>query len=95
MRELREAWGIRFGLPATRWMLEAGAIALRTETELILKSRRVVPGRLLADGFTFSYPEWRGAAADLCADWRRRGHRSAPGAAQTTSLTAPPARPER
>src|SRR5581483_1852126 len=46
MRQLREAWGIGFGLPATAWMLEAGAAALGTETELLLKSRRVVPGRL-------------------------------------------------
>src|SRR5262249_30150119 len=39
MRALREAWGIRIGLPAAEWMLEIGAIFLRTETELILKSR--------------------------------------------------------
>jgi hypothetical protein len=41
MRTLRAAWGRSFGLPAARWMLELGAIALRTETELVLKSRRV------------------------------------------------------
>ncbi|MCW8131204.1 MAG: TIGR01777 family oxidoreductase [Planctomycetota bacterium] len=70
MRTLREAWGTRIGLPATRWMLELGAIFLRTETELILKSRRVVPGRLRADGFSFTYPHWRPAADDLCARWR-------------------------
>src|SRR5471030_2989348 len=46
MATLREAWGISFGLPATPWMLELGALALRTETELILKSRRVIPGFL-------------------------------------------------
>ena len=40
MRTLRDAWGIRFGLPATRWMLELGTFVLRTETELVLKSRR-------------------------------------------------------
>jgi NAD dependent epimerase/dehydratase family enzyme len=45
MRVLREAWGARLGLPATRWMLEIGAWLMRTETELVLKSRRVVPGR--------------------------------------------------
>ena len=70
MRGLRRAWGARIGLPATEWMLELGAIALRTETELILKSRRVVPGRLLAGGFTFAFPEWPAAAADLCAQVR-------------------------
>jgi uncharacterized protein (TIGR01777 family) len=70
MRELRQAWGRGVGLPASEWMLEIGAFLLRTETELILKSRRVVPGRLLADGFSFSFPNWRDAAADLCQRWR-------------------------
>jgi uncharacterized protein (TIGR01777 family) len=66
MRILREAAGISFGLPATEWMLEIGAVLLRTETELILKSRRVVPARLLEHGFTFRYSEWPAAAYDLC-----------------------------
>ena len=72
MRGLREAWGIRVGLPASRWMLEAGAAVLRTETELILKSRRVVPGRLLDAGFEFRHPTWQEAARELCAEWRVR-----------------------
>ena len=66
MRLLREAWGMPVGLPAKRWMLEAGAVFLGTETELVLKSRRVVPGRLLKAGFTFQYPNWREAAILLC-----------------------------
>ncbi len=66
MRVIREACGVRFGLPAAPWMLAAGAWALRSETELILKSRRVVPARLLARGFEFTFPEWPGAARDLC-----------------------------
>jgi uncharacterized protein (TIGR01777 family) len=70
MRALRQAWGTRFALPATRWMLEIGAIFLRTETELILKSRRVIPGRLLEQGFTFEFPNWPEAASDLCRAWR-------------------------
>jgi uncharacterized protein (TIGR01777 family) len=79
MRVLRRAWGrrgARIGLPATRWMLEIGAVLMRTETELILKSRRVVPGRLLGAGFRFRFPDWPSAAADLCRRWRegRRGH---------------------
>jgi len=65
MKALREAWGAPIGLSATRWMLELGAVFLRTETELILKSRRVVPGRLLKDGFTFQFPDWPAAARDL------------------------------
>ena len=70
MRGLRDAWGIKFGLPATREMLEVGAWAMGTETELVLKSRRVVPGRLLDAGFTFAYPDWPEAASDLCGRWR-------------------------
>ena len=66
MRDLRKAWGVGFGLPATEWMLAIGAFFLRTETELILKSRRVIPGRLLNAGFTFDFPAWLEAAADLC-----------------------------
>ena len=72
MRALRDAWGARVGLPATRPMLEAGALLLRTETELILKSRRVVPTRLLEAGFQFRFPAWAAAAQDLCARWRTR-----------------------
>lgn len=70
MRELRRAWGTRVGLPATRWMLEIGAAILKTGTELVLKSRRVVPGVLLTDGFAFTYREWAAAATELCARWR-------------------------
>ena len=71
MRGLRTAWGIGIGLPAAEWMLEMGAVFLRTETELILKSRRVVPGRLLQDGFNFKFPSWPEAARDLCQKWKR------------------------
>ena len=66
MQILRDACGAPFGLPANKWMLEVGAVFMRTETELILKSRRVVPARLLEHGFTFQYPEWSSAARDLC-----------------------------
>jgi uncharacterized protein (TIGR01777 family) len=62
MRSLRVALGHRLALPATRLMAELGAFALRSDTELLLKSRRVVPGRLLASGFTFEHPVWRAAA---------------------------------
>lgn len=70
MRLLRHAWGAQIGLPARRWMLEIGAAFMRTETELILKSRRVVPARLLEHGFTFKFPTWNIAAPDLCGQWR-------------------------
>jgi NAD dependent epimerase/dehydratase family enzyme len=71
MADLRRAWGIGIGLPASSLMLEAGAIFLRTETELILKSRRVVPGRLLESGFRFDFADWPAAAKDLVARWRK------------------------
>jgi NAD dependent epimerase/dehydratase family enzyme len=61
MRTFRTVCGVPFGLPATEWMLELGAFFLRTETELIIKSRRVVPGRLLASGFAFRFPHFREA----------------------------------
>jgi len=51
-------------------MLEIGAVFMRTETELILKSRRVVPARLLEQGFTFRFPAWDAAARDLCRQWQ-------------------------
>ena len=71
VRVLRTAWGMPIGLPATAWMAAIGALVLQTETELILKSRRVVPGRLCAAGFTFQFPTWPEASRDLCARWRQ------------------------
>ena len=65
MAGLRRAYGARVGLPATNWMLEVGAFVLRTETELVLKSRRVVPRRLLQAGFEFRFPDWNEAAVEL------------------------------
>jgi uncharacterized protein len=73
MQALREAWGIRYGLPIPECMIEVGAFVLRTEPELILKSRRVMPGRLLADSFHFRFPEWPAAARNLVASWRKSG----------------------
>lgn len=72
MKALRKSWGVPVGLPATKWMLELGTFLLRTETELVLKSRRVVPTRLQESGFSFQFPEWSGAAHDLCRRWRER-----------------------
>jgi len=57
MAALRRACGMPVGLPVARWMLEIGAIAMRTETELVLKSRWVLPERLLAAGYVFAYPD--------------------------------------
>jgi uncharacterized protein len=65
MRELRQSRGVRVGLPAAKWMAELGAFAMRSDTELLLKSRRVLPGRLLDAGFEFRYGTWADAARDL------------------------------
>ncbi|MEW9519272.1 TIGR01777 family oxidoreductase [Streptomyces tubercidicus] len=72
MRALRAAWGVPLGLPATKWMAGLGAFALRSDTELLLKSRRVVPGRLREAGFAFEYEAWPGAADDLVRRVRTR-----------------------
>jgi uncharacterized protein (TIGR01777 family) len=73
MRILREAARVRFGLPSNRLMLEIGAFMMRSETELILKSRRVLPGLLLESGFHFVFADWSTAAADLCLGARGTG----------------------
>ncbi len=70
MRALRQVWGIRFGLPAAQWMVEIGTRILGTESELVLKSRRVTPRLLRESGFAFQFPEWPLAAQDLCQRWR-------------------------
>jgi uncharacterized protein len=79
MRAIRRAWGMPVGLPQPRLLLELGAFLIQTETELLLKSRRCHPGRLLAGGFSFLFPTWPEAAADLCGRWKslnREGARS-------------------
>ena len=75
MRSLRRAWGTRPGLPATRAMAEIGAFVLRSDTELLLKSRRVAPGRLLDAGFAFAHPTWDEAARHLVGEARARRRR--------------------
>ncbi|HSS18549.1 MAG TPA: TIGR01777 family oxidoreductase [Pyrinomonadaceae bacterium] len=74
MQVLRGAAHMPVGLPATEWMLELGAFLMQSETELILKSRRVVPTRLLQSGFEFQFPTWAVAARDLYSRWRENGH---------------------
>ncbi|WP_420366256.1 DUF1731 domain-containing protein [Curtobacterium sp. L3-7] len=73
MATIRDAVGRRFGLPTWRWMLEIGSFAIPTETELVLKSRWVVPTRLVEAGYEFRYPLLRGALANIIAE--RRQHR--------------------
>jgi hypothetical protein len=79
MRTLRQEWGIWAGLPAPEWLLEIGALFIRTETELLLKSRRVIPAVLEKQGFVFQFPTWRKAARDLCRRWRDMNGAARPG----------------
>ena len=72
MQALRQAWGVRIGLPATAWLIELGCFLLQTESELVLKSRYVIPARLREAGFQFLFPDWPTAAADLVRQWRSR-----------------------
>ena len=65
MRLYRRVCGLPMGWPAAGWMLEIGAFIMRTETELLLKSRRVVPGKLLASGFQFGFPGMEAALRNL------------------------------
>lgn len=65
LRALRAAWRQPIGLPAPAWMIEIGTFVMRTESELVLKSRWVIPGKLMDAGFTFTYPDWPAAAQEL------------------------------
>ena len=60
------------GLPQPALLLEMGAFLIRTETELVLKSRRVIPTRLIEAGFDFHFPNWARAAEDLVEKWKTR-----------------------
>ena len=64
-QQLRSALDVKLGLPATKWMAEIGAVFMKTDTELVLKSRRVIPGRLMNCGFEFKFPQWSRAVTDL------------------------------
>jgi len=72
MQLLRQASHTRIGLPATKWMIEIGTFFMRTESELVLKSRRVIPTHLTNAGLAFQYPHWKEAVKDLC----ERSHRT-------------------
>lgn len=72
MAVLREAANMPNGFPAPAPLLGLGALFLRTETELVLKSRWVLPRRLMEAGFDFEFPEWRAAAEDLVRQRNRR-----------------------
>ena len=70
MRDLRQAYGMPIGLPAFEWQLAIATFLMRSESELVLKSRRVVPKVLTDSGFEFEFPEWKQAAQDLIKRWK-------------------------
>ena len=72
MAAMRQAYDMPNGIPAPAPLLELAAFFHRTETELLLKSRRVIPARLLEAGFDFQFPDWPQAAEDLVRQWRAR-----------------------
>jgi hypothetical protein len=76
LSQLCAAWGVRLKLPAPAWLVEIGTFLMRTESELVLKSRYVVPGKLLEAGFEFAFPRWAGAATDLVSASRRQRSKS-------------------
>lgn len=67
MRLMRTALNVPFGIPAPEPMLEIGALLIRTETELLLKSRNVIPERLEKAGFTFEHPDLEESLKQLLA----------------------------
>ena len=67
MRTLRKVLGAPIGIPAPRFVLEIGSAVIKTETELVLKSRWVLPKRLLDAGYEFRYPELEPALRQITA----------------------------
>jgi uncharacterized protein len=72
MQTLRMATGHIIGLPATTWMLKVGAAIIGTETELLLKSRWVIPSKIMAAGFQFTYPFLEGAFKQIISNTPRK-----------------------
>lgn len=72
MRTLRQAAGHRIGLPAPEWLLRMGAVMIGTEIELIIKSRWVIPARLVQEGFRFRHAQLRPALEDILSELPRR-----------------------
>ena len=70
MKAIRKAWGVPFGIPTGRHLLEVVAFLIRSEPELLLKSRRAVSRVLTRNGFRFQHPNWPEAAIELCDEWR-------------------------
>jgi NAD dependent epimerase/dehydratase family enzyme len=72
MKTLRQITDHKFGLPAATWMLEFGSLLISTETELILKSRWVIPARAMREGFEFKYKFLHDALSDIISRTSRK-----------------------
>ena len=70
MLHIRSAYGMKISFPITKWMSAIGAIFLKTDTQLVLKSRRAVPTKLLSHGFQFQFPKWPEAVVDLIKKYK-------------------------
>lgn len=70
----RRAWNVPFGLPSAAWMIQAGARVMKSEAELLLKSRWAAPQRLVDAGFAFTFPSWPEAISALVRQARQEGH---------------------
>lgn len=68
MKTLRHVMKVKIALPSPAWLLKIGAVFIRTETELILKSRWVIPEKLLEAGFKFKYPDLEPALKNILND---------------------------
>jgi uncharacterized protein (TIGR01777 family) len=68
MKLIRDVYGAKVGLPMPAWLLSIGAVFIGTETELILKSRWVLPKRLMESGYDFKYPEMKEAVEECITD---------------------------
>ena len=55
MKTMRKALKMPIGINHPVWLLKFGAKVIGTEVELVLKSRNVIPKRLLDNGFKFKY----------------------------------------
>ncbi|CAN5553430.1 TIGR01777 family oxidoreductase [soil metagenome] len=74
MKELRNSMNVKIGLPSPSWLLKVGAIIIRTETELILKSRWVIPEKLVNAGYEFKYPDIRSAISEILSSDNNAGN---------------------
>ena len=75
MSYIRSTWGVRVNVPITKWILTIGTIFLRTDAQLVLKSRRAVPTKLLSHGFQFKFPRWPEAVIDIVKKYQKENRK--------------------